>query len=158
MTIDSRLFRSALSRFASGVCVVTTTSEDAGLVGVTISSFCSLSLIPPMVLFCLGKDSSSIAAFLAAQRFAVNVLAEDQRSLSDNFASLRPNKFVDIDYQRSPLGNIILQGCLVAIECARPGVYEGGDHLIIPGLVENIVLGQDKPPLLWFRGAYGQTM
>lgn len=158
MTIDTRLFRNALGRFASGVCVVTTTNEDVGPMGVTISSFCSLSLIPPMILFCLGRDSNSIAAFLATERFAVNVLSEEQRSLSDNFASLRPNKFADVAYQHSSLGNIILDGCLVTIECRRSGVHEGGDHLIIPGVVENIVLGRDKPPLLWFRGAYGRMM
>ena len=158
MTIDSRLFRNALSRFASGVCVVTTTDADHRPVGVTISSFCSLSLVPPMVLFCLGKESTSIALFRAVERFAVNVLAEEQRPLSETFASLRPDKFAQVDHRRSALGNVLLDGCLVAIECRRAPPHEGGDHWIIPGLVENIVLGQDKRPLLWFRGAYSQVL
>src|SRR5512132_3486387 len=96
MTLDSRTFRDALGRFASGVCVVTTINEDATPAGVTISAFASLSLEPPLVLFCIGKRSANLSAWLTSRQFSVNVLSEDQTLLSQTFAAQNHQKFVHV--------------------------------------------------------------
>ncbi len=154
-TIAPGDFREVLGFFASGVTVITALSADAGAVGVTVSAFAALSLEPPMVLVCLGRDTADLDAYTEGDHFAVNVLARDQRHLSDLFASRRGDKFSGLDYQTWGSGCPILGGCLANLECARTRVFLGGDHVIVTGQVERVRRANgDAGPLLHFRGAY----
>jgi flavin reductase (DIM6/NTAB) family NADH-FMN oxidoreductase RutF len=154
--IDSRLFREALGRFASGVCVMTTVDAQGRPAGVTISAFASLSLDPPLVLFCIGKRSANLAAWLGCTHFSANVLAEGQRAISEAFASQREDKFAGIAGAPGSNGCFRIAGALVTLECRRIRLYDEGDHHIVIGLVERADLGGEVPPLLRFRAAYWQ--
>ncbi len=154
VSLDAGHFREALSRFASGVCVVTTVDADGLPAGVTISSFASLSLIPPLVLFCIGKTSTSLASWLAAPHFSVNVLGAGQESLCELFASQAGDKFVSVRGTIGGNGCFRLASALATLECRRTSVHEEGDHYIVVGEVERMSLGDNSGPLLRFRGGY----
>jgi flavin reductase (DIM6/NTAB) family NADH-FMN oxidoreductase RutF len=154
--VDGRLFREALGRFASGVCVVTTVDGDGRPAGVTISAFASLSLDPPLVLFCIGKRSANLSAWLTAPCFSVNVLAEGQQAISEAFASQREDKFAGVAGAVGGNGCFRVAGALATLECRRTRLYDEGDHHIVIGLVERAQIDADAPPLLRFRAAYRQ--
>ena len=154
MSVDPAQFKDALSRYATGVTVVTAVMPDGRLAGVTVSSFCSVSLRPPLVLFCLANTSTCLKAFTEGERCAVNILAESQRDLSVAFSTQSTDKFRGVSFERSAHGLPLLSGCLANIECAREAVYEGGDHVILVGRVEHITLSEDGAPLVYHRGAY----
>src|SRR5687768_15880901 len=105
MSISKELFRSALSRFASGVTVVTTKDGSGKLYGITVSAFCSVSLEPPLVLICIEKNTASHHAFQQSRVFVVNILGENQQQLSSHFASPLEDKFSGISY-RSGIENL----------------------------------------------------
>ena len=149
-------FRAACGRFATGVTVVTGMDEDKKPVGVTVNSFSSVSLEPPLVLFCLDKQALSFDAFSIASRFAINFLAEDQENLSNQFAKQSEDKFAGIEYEFNQDGVPILANCLGALECRMHAVHDGGDHQIIVGEVSKILTGRDASPLLYFKGSYGR--
>ncbi|MFO1155830.1 MAG: flavin reductase family protein [Rhodospirillales bacterium] len=113
MSLDAAHFREGMSRFATGVCVVTTVDGDGVPAGVTISSFASVSLEPPLVLFCIGKTSTDLASWLEARHFSVNVLAAGQRAVCELFASHAADKFAD--GTRHDRGQRLLPAC------RRPG-------------------------------------
>lgn len=154
MTVDARSFRDALARFASGVCVLTTVGGDGRRVGVTISAFSSLSLDPPLVLFCIGKRSANLDAWLNGDRFTVNVLGEGQAALSELFASQRENKFAGVAGHVGGNGCFVIAGALVSLACRRVSLYDEGDHFIVVGEIEDVELGPNDGPLLRFRAAY----
>lgn len=154
MSIEPRDFRHALGCFASGVCVVTTQARNGQALGVTISSFCSVSLEPPLVLFCLGKNTSNLDAYAASSCFAVNVLAESQMDLSENFARQSDDKFQGISFQKGKNGCPIFQGCVATLECKLIDTHDGGDHIIIVGRVDRLGTTQGGAPLLRYRGDY----
>jgi len=155
MTIDSQVFRQTLGSFATGVTIVTTQDPNTEKpVGLTISAFSSLSLDPPLVLFCLDKRSASHLAFNANGHFAVNILAEDQLELSNRFASKSEDKWSGVEY-RPGIGNVpILFGSIAILECTMNKVCDGGDHTIFVGLVESVSVKPDAKPLLYYRGKY----
>lgn len=155
MTVDPTIFRSALGRFASGVTIVTTLDAASHPLGVTISAFASVSLEPPLILFCLGHGSGSIGDFVGCPRFTVNVLAEEQAEASEVFASQLADKFERVTWHRSRDGYVLIEGALVAIKCERETIHEAGDHTVILGRVHGIEgLTNEKGPLLRYRGAY----
>lgn len=154
--VETRAFRDALSRFASGVCVLTSVDEDGRPVGVTISAFTSLSLEPPLVLFCIGKQSANLSAWLTGKVFSVNVLSEAQALLSETFASQRVDKFLGVPGEVGSNGCFLPAGCLVSLECRRTVAHDEGDHHIVVGRVERVIFGDADGPLLRFRGAYGR--
>lgn len=143
-----------MSRFATGVCVVTTVDGDGVPAGVTISSFASVSLQPPLVLFCIGKTSTDLAAWLNAQHFSVNVLGTGQQAICELFASHAPDKFATVRGVTGSNGCFQLAGALATLECRRTRAYDEGDHHIVMGEVERMVLGDNSGPLLRFRAAY----
>ena len=153
--IAPRAFRDTLGRFPTGVTVITTVDTNGKWQGVTIGSFTSLSLSPPLVLFCLDKSAICHPAFLAAEKFAVNVLAEDQSDLSAIFASKEAERPWDAVRTRvGASGAPVLLGCCATIECERVDIFPGGDHDIIVGraiAVDQAVAGR---PLLYFGGGY----
>lgn len=153
MAVSSEEFRSALSRFASGVSVVTTKDAAGKLHGITVSAFCSVSLRPPLVLICIENVAGSHYAFIESGVFAVNILAEDQALLSEHFALIHEEKFAGIDFEIGTLGIPLLCGCLATLECRIRNTADGGDHTIFIGEVESAFV-TDKRPLVYYRGDY----
>ena len=147
--------RRVLGSFASGVVVVT--GDDGSVpVGITCQSFASVSLDPPLVLFCPARTSSSWPRIEASGRFVVNVLASDQRPLSDRFSTRREDKFAGLAWEDTPWGPC-LPGSLATVFCTVAAVHPGGDHHIVVGRVEQLVAHRDDDPLVFFRGAFGLT-
>ena len=156
MSIDPTRFRNALGRFATGVTVVTGLDERGVPTGMTVNSFTSLSLDPPLVLFCIDLLTPSFSAFTKAPAFALNVLTEDQEAVSNNFATPTDDKFKDIEFDTWETGSPILRNCLANLECRNEAVYDGGDHKIIVGRVEKLAISDAGKPLLYFQGKYGR--
>lgn len=154
VTVTDRNFRDALGRFASGVTVVTGVRPDGGLAGVTASAFTSVSLRPPLIAICLDKAMSCIEAFTHGSHFAIHVLGERQKDLSEHFGRPSLDKFRSVDYRLNRRGCPILEGSLAVIECVRAAVHDAGDHFLIVGRVEALTTAADDVPLLHFRGDY----
>lgn len=146
-------FKSALSRWATGVTVVTTRARSGEVAGLTATSFSSLSLDPPLVLFCLGYSSTSKPSFDAADGFIVNILADGQKALAGRFAQLGGDKFPGVSWRPGLRGIPLLNDALANLECRILQVHPAGDHLIVVGEVEQIHLGDSKP-LVYYRGTY----
>ena len=156
MAIDPKEFRTALSRFASGVTVVTTKDAAGNLHGITVTAFCSVSLQPPLVLVCIEKTTGSHYALQESGVFAVNILNETQRDVSQHFASQFPNKFEGVDFQPGRMGVPVLESALAVLECSLVNSHEGGDHTIFVGEVEHATV-RDARALLYFNGNYRAT-
>jgi len=155
MTIDQRSFRRVLGCFASGVTVVTTVHPDTRApAGVTVSAFSSLSLDPPLVLFCLSNQTASLGAFRDFGHFGINVLAESQRDLSIRFASRSEDKWAGVNAETWESGVPMLPHSLANLECALEKVVDGGDHQIFIGRVLRMRHQEGGQPLVYFRGAY----
>lgn len=152
MTIDDASFRTAMSHFPCGVTIVTTT-DDGRPVGLTVSSFCSLSLDPPLVLICIDKDVSSHHAISSSKRYAVNILTEGQEEVSRQFASRAEDKFEGIGIREGLGGVPLIEGSLAIIECSVHEELPGGDHTIFVGKVERLETGEGEP-LIYFRSGY----
>lgn len=149
-----RDFRSTLGSFATGVTVITALTPEGEPIGVTISSFNSVSLDPPLILWSLSLDSPNIEAFSSASHYAVNILSVDQQTVSDRFASRRADRFAGIP-TRTGLSDIpLLDGCCAWFECTNEAHYPGGDHLIFVGHVERFALGEAESPLIFHNARY----
>ena len=149
---DPRIFRNALGRFATGVTVVTCMTEQ-GPLGITVNSFASLSLDPPLVLWSPAKSSSRHDAFVAAQHYAIHVLNADQLPLSQSFAR-DGDPFDGRSVQTSAHGVPLLDECLARFECRQYRVHDGGDHSLVLGQVIDLEQNQGAP-LVFFSGQYG---
>lgn len=134
---DSKHLRSALGQFPTGVTVITTRTEDGRRIGLTANSFSSLSLDPPLVLWSLAKPAPSRTDFVAATHFAINMLADDQLHLSRTFATASADKFAGIASAEGPGGVPLIEGSSAHFVCRNVGQYDGGDHLIFIGAVED---------------------
>lgn len=152
-SFDARTFRDALGEFATGVAVVTARGADGHPVGVTINSFSSVSLEPPLVLWSLGLQSPSLAVFESCSHYAVNVLAADQTEFSQRFAQSQCDKFAGIESQTGASGVQLLPGCSAWFECRNEMRYPGGDHIILVGHVESFHR-EERPPLIFHGGRY----
>jgi len=153
MSISKEEFRAALSRFASGVTVVTTKDGSGKLYGITVSAFCSVSLTPPLVLICIEKNTGSHHAFEQSRVFVVNILRENQQRISDHFASPLEDKFSEISYRSGIEDLPVLEDALANLECRLRYSHEGGDHTIFVGEVEKATVNGIQP-LLYFHGDY----
>ena len=157
MSIDQRELRNAFGCFATGVTIVTTLDRDGDRVGITANSFTSLSLEPPLVLFCVGSAINSFQAFESCRHFNVNVLREDQMDLSRNFARTSDDKWQDVEHGYGENGCPSFGGALATLECDKHAMYEGGDHLIMVGRVTRLVYDNGAcRPLLYYRGDYAR--
>ncbi len=154
MSFDSLAFRQAMGRFATGVTVVTTRDQAGSNCGVTINSFASVSLDPPLVLFCLDKAAMSFNAFCEAERFVINFLCEEQHRLSVRFSTAATDKWDGVPFDLWPSDLPVLRDCLANLGCRKDAVHDGGDHVIIVGRVENLLLDSEKKPLLYYRSGY----
>lgn len=155
MAISPQEFRNALSTFASGVTVVTTADEDGALYGLTVSAFCSVSLEPPLILVSIEKSARCHDVFAETGRFAVNILAEDQREISERFATQLEDKFHGIRHSQLDSGMPSLDGCVAILDCRVEHTYAGGDHTIFVALVEETEVSGGGP-LLYAEGRYGR--
>ena len=157
MSIDPRAFRNAMGCFASAVTVISTTTAQGQAVGVTVNSFNSVSLDPPLVLFCLGRDASNFDHFLASGRFSVNILRHGQDSISNGFAADGANFFQTLESDLSTLGNPLIPDALAMFDCQTEAVHDGGDHVILIGRVSELRHDPDGDPLLYYRGRYSEV-
>lgn len=151
---DTRDFRRALGQFPTGVTVITTLDSSGNPVGVTASSFNSLSLDPPLVLWSVDKSALSAEIFRSAEHFAVNVLSEEQVALSNRFASRGEDKFKDVERVAGLGGCSLFDGVAARFECRTWASYEGGDHWILVGEVMSYSHNTDLAPLVFARGGY----
>lgn len=154
MSIDPSAFRAVLGRYATGVTIVTTRGADRRLSGLTVNSFTSVSLEPPLVLFCLDRAAGSGPAFAASDCFAVNILAGDQATVSARFADPVAPRFVDDGTTVWETGAPILNDALAALDCRVHARHDGGDHVILVGRVLRAGVLRDEPPLVYWRGGY----
>jgi len=151
---DCRAFRDALGSFATGIAVVTACAPDGEFVGLTVNSFNSVSLEPPLVLWSLDLASPSLDAFRDASHYVVNILAADQAEVSQRFATRQPDKFGDLQLCVGQGGAPLLHGCCAWFECVNETRYPGGDHLIFLGRVERFSRDPGRLPLLYHGGRY----
>lgn len=152
-------FRAALGSFATGVTVVTTRDNDGKPVGLTVNSFASVSMDPPLVLWSLRRESPCVRAFSDSRHFAVNILAESQADLCRRFASPCEDRFAGLTTHDGIGAVPILDGASATLQCTRVAIHEGGDHLIFIGRVENLSADTTSHPLVYCRGSFvsGQT-
>lgn len=156
--VTENQFKDAMCHFATGVTIITTNYNNE-LFGFTASSFTSLSLKPPLILFCLHKNAFSIDSFDKSDKFAVSILAENQIDISKHFARSQPNKFAKIAYELgSNTACPLIEGAICHIECLKYASYDVGDHVIFIGEVINTDIKNDLKPLLYFHKSYGTVL
>ena len=151
---DLRTLRDALGCFATGVTVVTSLTEAGSPAGLTVNSFTSLSLDPPLLLVCLAKQAASAPALISASHFAVNVLQTGQQPASIRFSTREEDRFGTTPWSCGEAGAPILKDSLGVFECKHHAVYNGGDHHILVGEVVKASFDAGLDPLLYFRGRY----
>jgi len=152
--VDPDVLRDVLGHFASGVTVVTALTDE-GPIGFTCQSFSSLSLEPPLVVFAPACTSRTWPRLREIGRFCVNVLAEGQDAVSQNFARSAPDKFAGVPWTPSAHGAPVLEGIVAWIDGELWAEYDGGDHTIAVARVLDLGAHADRRPLLFHRGAYG---
>jgi flavin reductase (DIM6/NTAB) family NADH-FMN oxidoreductase RutF len=145
--------RRVLGTFVSGVTIVTGSTAD-GPVGFACQSFASVSLDPPLVLFCAAHTSRSWPLIRATGSFCVNVLAEDQQQVCSVFASPSPDRFAGLAWHETPWGPC-LDDVLATVMCDIEAVHPAGDHDVVIGHVRQLVMSREHGPLVFFRGAFG---
>lgn len=150
---DSTHFRKALSQFATGVTVITTRLDDGRFFGLTASSFNSVSLDPPLVLWSLAQGATSLPLFTSNTHYVINVLAGDQADLARRFSERIENRFEGIEFELSHTGLPILKGAAAWFECHNRSRYPEGDHVIFVGEVERCDV-QPKPGLIFHNGRF----
>lgn len=154
MLSDQQSFRHALGHFPTGVAVVTAATPDGDPAAMTVSSFNSVSLDPPLVLFSVGRMASSLLPLMAAEHFGISILRGDQREVSARFSGSRGEKWNGLSPTLGRTGCPLIRPSLATFECSMYATYEGGDHLIIVGKVEQFEIAEDGEPLVFFRGGY----
>lgn len=150
MPVDGAAFREAMSRFPSGVTVVTTVDDQGGRWGFTASAFASLSSNPTMVLVCLDCAADCHPVFTTGHRFAVSILAGHQKDLALRFASKGVDKFAGYRFHDGATGLPLAAESITSIECHTAQLIPGGDHTILIGVVESVHLGEGSP-LIFYR-------
>ncbi|MBN3755307.1 flavin reductase [Paraburkholderia sp. Tr-20389] len=146
------MFRRCLSQYGTGVAIVTT-SDGTSRFAVTVNSFSSLSLDPPLLLWSIDRKSRSFDAFSSCEHFAVNILSSEQIELSRHFSSKVTDKFANVDWIPGRFGSPLLSGCIARFECSAEARHDGGDHLILIGRVQQLER-YDGMPLIFSQGQY----
>lgn len=149
--VDAAAFRDALSRFASGVTVVTVRGADGDDHGMTVSAFASLSLDPPLVIACLDVAATALPPLRASGLFGVSILAAGQHALSTQFAVQDTNRFAGAAVTRSPEGPLLIDGAAAHLVCRVTAEHPGGDHVIVVGEVLTVRVHGDDPLLYVLR-------
>jgi len=155
MSLATETFREVMGRLAGGVTVATAQHADGGPRGFTATAVCSVSLDPPLVLVCVGRDAQTLKAIRASGRYALNFLRSGDTANSDRFAGSGEPKFEEFEWAAAPGGSPLLPGTLAWVECEVEREIEAGDHAIFIGRVtEARVEGPDGAPLVHFGGLY----
>ena len=147
--MNNKNLRNVLSKFATGVTIVSTIDDDGKPVGMTVNSFTSVSLDPPLVLWNIGINQPSYDIFLNAKGYSVSILSKDQRDICNLFSSSVDNKFNNIDFVLSDNGFPIIQKSLAWFDCLKWKNYPGGDHQILVGEVINFHANENDPLIFW---------
>ena len=153
-TIAQKQFRRTLGCYPTGVTVVTGIGPKGELLGVTVNSFSSVSLEPPLILFCLNRGLRSLAAFEAATHYTVNVLCQDQGDIATRFASKDDDKWRGMDASRGENGCPVIENAMAVLECAAHTQFEAGDHVIFVGQVIDMQARPEAQPLVFHQGRY----
>ena len=151
---DARAFRDALGCFGTGVAVAATRGRDGEPVGLTINSFSSVSLDPPLILWSIDLRSGSLEAFRRARAFSINILTDEQTQIARRFADPSGCRFGGAPYTDGALGAPVLDGALAVLECEVEARHPGGDHEIIVGRAKRISHAVGARPLLFWRGRF----
>jgi len=149
----SKDLRNAFGRFATGVTIVTTSNPDGTPIGMTVNSFTSLSLDPPMLLWCIGKSAGLFDLYMNSSNFCVHVLADGQQDLAMTFATRDVDRFADVKYQRDSNQLPLLGGCLGRFSCTTQNKVDAGDHVILVGAIDDYEIG-DGDPLIFYGGKF----
>jgi len=150
---DASEFRTVLGRFATGITIITAIDNDEP-VGVAANSFTSVSLDPPLVLFCVARNSSTWPRIEQARKFAVNILGEHQEEVSALFATKGADRFAAVNWHRGVGNSPVLHDTIGYLDCEFWAEYDGGDHLIVVGKVVDLGVNRDIGPLLYYDGGY----
>lgn len=155
--LDASAFRQVMGAYPTGVTVVTALDRAGAPVGLTVNSFTSVSLDPPLVLVCIDRGAASHDVLLAAGGFSVNVLAAEQEALAVRFASdPSEGRFDAVAWKAGGTGAPVLEGTVAGLDCTVESVHPGGDHSIVVGRV-HALRGGDGPALVFHRGAFGAS-
>lgn len=153
---DTKAFRTALGSFPTGIAVMTASSSEASHIGITVNSFTSVSLDPPLVLWCIDRRSRRYPAFANAPGFTVSILASGHQEVSSRLAGAGEHSLDGIALIATELGPPALADSLAVFECARESVQEAGDHAILIGRVLRFARYDGAgAPLVYFQGKYG---
>lgn len=152
--MDGFDFRQLCGRFATGIAVVTARDTEGRPAGMTVNSFTSVSLEPPLVLLAIDQAASMHGVLMDATHYTINILEAHQESLSRRFASGNPDRFDGIGFTPDATGRILLDGALAHICCERVNTVAAGDHTLIIGEVVGGASAEHGRPLLYYRGGY----
>jgi len=157
VTVDEARFRQVLGHFATGVTVVTG-ADDGGPTGLSVNSFTSVSLDPPLIAFAVNRSSATWPRIRASGRFTVNILAADQEAVSRTFATKgrAGDRFDGLGWHPSPTGSPIVEGALAWIDATVEAEHDAGDHVMVIGRVSGLEVAREGPPLVFYRGGYGR--
>jgi flavin reductase (DIM6/NTAB) family NADH-FMN oxidoreductase RutF len=160
VTFDAQRLRNALGQFPTGVTIITTVTSGDERLGMTVSSFNSLSLDPPLILFSIHRRAHSFPAWQQVTRYAVNILSESQEELSNRFATSKGDKWAGLTTRSGKTGVPLMPNAVVTFECEPYGRYDGGDHEIFVGRVVELHENMAKrgQPLVFSGGRYRQLV
>jgi flavin reductase (DIM6/NTAB) family NADH-FMN oxidoreductase RutF len=151
---DTRALRHALSRFATGVCIVTALGPDGDRLGMTVNSLSSVSLDPPLVLFSIARSCLSFEGWMSAKCYGINVIAAHQAALSNRFARALSDKWTGLKVDIDPSGVPLLPDAIARFVCQRECRFDGGDHVILLSRVVAFDFAAEADPLCFFAGRY----
>lgn len=158
MSVDPDRFRSVLSRFASGVTVVSALDADGADHGMTVSAFSSVSLTPPLVLACIDHAASMHGVLTSAEFFGISILSLEHEPLARHFADAAVDRWAGVRSVRGTTGVALVEGALAHLECRVDSRHDAGDHMIVIGEVIEGTVAAGPPPLIYFRGGYAELV
>lgn len=154
--LDTATFRRLMGQFATGVCVVSVSTPEGEIAGITVNSFVSVSLDPLLVAWSLGNASSQFELWTTAPEFAISILADDQADLARRYATRGSRELDQTDFAHTPRGVPVIAGSLGYLECRQWSLYPAGDHTMVFGEVVAMHQAGEGRPLAFYAGAFGQ--
>ncbi|MEC9341569.1 MAG: flavin reductase family protein [Pseudomonadota bacterium] len=153
--MDARALRDVFGQFCTGVTAVCTTDASGNSYGITVNSFSSLSLDPPLAMFAIVRDSDTLKPLRESGHFCINILGASQQEVSNRLAKKGgPEKMAQIPTRVARTGAPVIADAVAYLDCSLYELYEGGDHLIVVGEIQEAKVLSDEAPLLYFRSAY----
>jgi flavin reductase (DIM6/NTAB) family NADH-FMN oxidoreductase RutF len=152
--LDHQSLRHAFGNYATGIAVIGARGDNGQLVGMTVNSFSSVSLDPPLVVFCPARTLRAVETYASARFFSANILSAAQKRLSDLFARQGDSKWESIGHRIGHTGVPLIPDALASFECENHAVHEAGDHLLVVGHVRAVHVKESADPLIFFRSRY----